>query len=328
MSKPLLSMFVESDPSDDELLFARQLGVDCVYTWVKGHQRTYDHLARLRERVESYGLRLYNVGNMDVAKSDKIHLALPGRDSVIADFQAFVRALGRAGIGVTTFTWEPTQVWSSAPGETRGAPARGVDLDEMRRRPYTHGRAYTSDEIWANFDYFMRQMLPVCAEAGVRLALHPNDPPSPDPLGGIPCLLHSFNDYKRAFAIADSVGANGAALGMEFCCGCWLEGGAGFGDIFEGIRTFTTGDRILIAHFRNVTSALPRFVETFLDNGYMDMYRVMKAFVQAGYRGTMILDHSPRFAGEYAKGGGAAYALGYMRALMECALDEESHADA
>jgi mannonate dehydratase len=324
MSRPLLSMFIEPEPSDAELLFARQLGVDCVYTWIKTQQRTYEYLARLRERVESHGLRLYNVGNMDVAKNDKIHLALPGRDQAIADFQAFVRDLGRAGIGVTTFTWEPTQVWSSAPGETRGAQARAVDLDEMLRRPYTHGRAYSSDEIWDNYTTFIRQIMPVCAEARVRLALHPNDPPSPEPLGGIPCLIHSFDTYKRAFAIADSGAASGARLGMEFCCGCWLEGGVGFSDIFEGIRAFTAEDRILIVHFRNVTAPLPSFVETFLDNGYADMYRVMKTFVQAGYRGTMILDHSPRFAGEYARGGGTAYAIGYMRALMERALDELS----
>jgi mannonate dehydratase len=321
MSRPLLSMFIEPDPSDDELLFARQLGVDCVYTWVKMQQRTYEYLAGLRERVESCGLRLYNVGNIEVAKNDKIHLALPGRELAIANFQAFVRDLGRAGIGVTTFTWEPTQVWSSEPGETRGAQARSVDLDEMLRRPYTHGRVYSDDEIWENYTYFIRQMMPVCAEAGVRLALHPNDPPSPEPLGGIPCLIHSFDTYKRAFAVADSVAASGAKLGMEFCCGCWLEGGAGFGDIFEGIRSFTAEDRILIVHFRNVTAPLPRFVETFLDNGYMGMYPVMKTFVRAGYRGSMILDHSPRFAGEYAKGSGSAYAIGYMRALMERALD-------
>ncbi len=319
MSKPLLSMFVGPEPSDAELLFARQLGVDCVYTWIKTPQRTYEYLARLKERVEAHGLRLYNVGNIDVAKSDKIHLALPGRDQAIADFQAFVRDLGRVGIGVTTFTWEPTQVWSSAPGETRGAPARGVDLDEMLRRPYTHSRAYSADEIWENYAYFIRQMMPVCAESGVRLALHPNDPPSPQPLGGIPCLIHSFADYQRAFAIA---GTPMAHLGMEFCCGCWLEGGAGFGDIFEGIRTFTADDRILIVHFRNVSAPLPRFVETFLDNGYANMYLIMRAFVQAGYRGTMILDHSPRFADEYAKGGGTAYAIGTMRALMERALAE------
>jgi mannonate dehydratase len=247
MSRPLLSMFIEPDPADEELLFARQLGVDCVYTWIRSEQRNYDYLARLRERVEAYGLRLYNVGNIEVAKNDKIHLALPGRDRAIADFQAFVRDLGRAGIGVTTFTWEPTQVWSSAPGESRGAPARAVDLDEMLRRPYTHGRAYSEEEIWENYTYFIRQMMPVCEEAGVRLALHPNDPPSPYPLGGIPCLIHSFDTYRRAFAIAGS-----RALGMEFCCGCWLEGGAGFGDIFEGIRTFAADNRILIVHFRNL----------------------------------------------------------------------------
>jgi len=337
-------MFIEPDPAEDELRFARQLGVDCVYTWVKPEQRSYDYLARLRERVEQHGLRLYNVGNIAVAKNDKIHLALPGRDQAIAEFQAFVRDLGRAGIGVTTFTWEPTQVWSSAPGESRGAQARAVDLDEMLRRPLTHGRAYSEDEIWANYTYFIRQMMPVCAEAGVRLALHPNDPPSPQPLGGIPCLIHSFETYKRAFAIADNTAAGSrspapepvegpgastssapvqrAALGMEFCCGCWLEGGAGFGDIFDGIRTFTAEDRILIVHFRNVTAPLPVFTETFLDNGYGDMYAIMRAFVKAGYRGTMILDHSPKFAGEYAKEGGTAYALGYMRALLERALAE------
>ena len=317
MSRPLLSMFIEPDPAEDELIFTQQLGVDCVYTWVRPEQRGYEYLARLRERVEAHGIRLYNVGNIAVAKNDKIHLALPGRDQAIADFQAFVRDLGRAGIGVTTFTWEPTQVWSSAPGETRGASARGVDLDEMLRRPNTHGRTYSEDEIWANYTYFIRQMMPVCEEAGVRLALHPNDPPSPQPLGGIPCLIHSFDTYKRAFAIAES-----PALGMEFCCGCWLEGGAGFGNIFDGIRTFVAEDRILIVHFRNVTAPLPVFTETFLDNGYADMYAIMKTFVQAGYRGTMILDHSPKFAGEYAKGGGTAYAIGYMRALMERALAE------
>jgi len=309
-------MFINPDPSDDELLFARQLGMDCVYTWVQDHQRSYEYLAALRQKVEGYGLTLYNVGNISLGKNDKIHLALPGRDEAIAQFQTFVRDLGRAGIHTTTFTWEPDQVWSSEPGETRGARTRRVDLEEMRRRPFTHGREYTTDEIWANFDYFIRRMIPVAEEAGVRLALHPNDPPT-DSLGGIPCLIHSFEDYERAFAIANSPN-----LGMEFCCGCWLEGGAQFGNMLEAIRYFHRQGRIFIVHFRNVSATLPYFVETFLDNGYMDMYRVMKVFVEIGYNGTMILDHSPRFAGDFAKGGGTAYAIGYMRALIERAEAE------
>ncbi len=310
-SRIRLSIFVSPDPAEDELLFARQLGMECVYTWVKDYQCSYDYLAGLRRRVEAHGLVLYNAGNISLGKSDKIHLGRPGRDDMIAQFQDFLRNLGRASIHTTTFTWEPTQVWSSEPGETRGAKARSVDLDEMMKRPFTHGRAYSSDEIWANFEYFMQRIIPVAEEAGVRLALHPNDPPA-DSLGGIPCLIHSFADYERAFAIANSPN-----LGMEFCCGCWLEGGEHFGDIFRAIRHFNEQGRIFIVHFRNVTATLPRFTETFLDNGYMDMYRIMRLFVETGYDGTMILDHSPQFAGDYAKGSGTAYAIGYMRALIE-----------
>ena len=236
MSRPLLSMYIEPDPSEDELLFARQLGVDCVYTWVKTEQRTYEHLARLRERVESHGLRLYNAGNIEVAKNDKIHLALPGRDQAIADFQAFVRDLGRAGIGVTTFTWEPTQVWSSAPGETRGAQARGVDLDEMLRRPFTHGRAYSEEEIWDNFTTFIRQMMPVCrGSRGTAGA-----PSQRSAVAGA-AGRHPVSDpqLRHVQASVRHRGQPATQLGMEFCCGCWLEGGERFGDIFEGIRTFT-----------------------------------------------------------------------------------------
>jgi len=311
-SKIKLSMHIQPEPGEDELLFARQLGVECVYTWVQEDQCDYAFLAALREKVEAAGLTLYNVGSIPVAKSDKIHLALDGRDEVIGRFQEFVRNLGRADIHVTTFTWEPTQVWSSEPGESRGARARRVDLDEMVRRPFTHGRAYSREELWANFEYFMERIIPVAEEAGVRLALHPNDPPTAEPLGGIPCLIHNWESYERAFEIAGS-----PALGMEFCCGCWLEGGEAFGDILAAIRHFVAHDRILLVHFRNVTAPLPHFAETFLDNGYMDMYQVMRTFVESGYSNTMILDHTPRFAGRYADGAGTAYAIGYMRALME-----------
>jgi mannonate dehydratase len=182
----------------------------------------------------------------------------------------------------------------------------------------THGREYTEDEIWDNFSYFIREVIPVAEEAGVRLALHPNDPPVPS-LGGIPCLIHSFEDYERAFEIADS-----PYLGMEFCVGCWLEGGEAFGDMFQAIRHFNSEGRIVIVNFRNVSSPLPRFTETFVDAGYMDMYPVMKAFVEVGYQGTMILDHTPKFSRSPSRDSERAYAIGYMRALLERAEAELS----
>ncbi len=306
-----LSMFISPDPQDDELLFARQLGVDCVYTWLEDHQTSFEYLDGLRRKVEAAGLVLYNAGNMSVAKSDQIHLALPGRDERIAEFQNFIRNLGRAGIHTTTFTWEPDRVWSSPPGVSRSSRARHVDLAELALRPLTHAREYTRAELWENFEYFIRRIIPVAEEAGVRLALHPNDPPIDGTLGGIPCLIHSYADYRRAFDLAASPN-----LGMEFCVGCWLEGGPAFGNLFQAIQEFTREGRIFIVHFRNISSPLPVFTETYLDNGYMDMYQVMKCFWDAGYAGTMILDHSPQMAPAYP-GASTAYAIGYMRALMQ-----------
>jgi mannonate dehydratase len=311
-----MSMFVEPDPSGEELLFGRQLGMDCVYTWLNDEQCSLEYLTNLRQRVEAAGLQLYNAGNMSVAKSDAIHLALPERDAMIARFQEFIRTLGQAGIHTTTFTWEPDRVWSSEPGETRASRARRVDLEEMYRRPFTHGREYSREELWENFTYFIRRIIPVAEEAGVRLALHPNDPPVDGKLGGIPCLIHSYADYVRAFEIAASPN-----LGMEFCVGCWLEGGAAFGNLFHAIRQFVSEKRVFITHFRNITAPLPAFTETYLDNGYMEMYQVMKAFCAAGYDGTMILDHSPAMAPQF-KGAATAYAIGYMRALKERAESE------
>jgi mannonate dehydratase len=317
-SKIKLSMMIDSDPESDQITFAKQLGIDHVYTWVKPDQRTSTYLIHLKQRLLKEGLTLYNAGDYSLGKSDKIHLGLPGRDEMIEQFKEFIRNLGKAGIGVTTFTWEPTQVWSSENGESRGAQARRVDLEEMKKRPLTHGREYTREELWENFEYFIKQVIPVAESAGVKLALHPNDPPV-ESLGGIPCLIRSYEDYKRAFAIADS-----PHLGMEFCTGCWLEGGDDFGDMFRAIKEFQDQGKILVVHFRNITGPLPTFVETFLDNGYMDMYRVMKTFVEVGYQGTMILDHSPKFVGAYNQGGSTAYAIGYMRAMIERAEAELS----
>ena len=313
-----LSAFINPQPGADELLFLRQLGVTHCYTWLPDELANYDYLSRLVDQVSQTGLTLYNVGVMSLGKSPRIHLGTAGRDDDIARFAEFLRDLSRVGIHTTTFTWEPDRVWSSAPGSSRFAKARRVDLADLKARSLTHGRIYDIDELWQNFAYFMRAIIPVAEETGVRLALHPNDPPT-DALGGIPCLINSRERYDRAFAIAGS-----PALGMEFCTGCWLEGGDAFGDMLAAIEHYLQAQRILIVHFRNVSAPLPAFTETFLDNGYFDMYQAMRALVAGGYDGTIILDHTPVFAGDYHLGAGTAYAIAYMRALIERAKDELS----
>ncbi|MEA4823075.1 MAG: mannonate dehydratase [Clostridiaceae bacterium] len=324
-----LSNIIAPDADENRVAFLEKLGIRYAYTWKGGDLvRAYDELARLRELLSRHGITLYNAGDYKIAKSPNIHLGTPERDRDIEAFAEVLRTLARLGVYNTTFTWEPDQVWSSGQTMTRGgAIARYCDERELEKKELTHGRRYEKEELWENFNYFMRRIIPVCEETGVRLALHPNDPPMPE-IAGIACLIISRDDYRRAFTIADSYAsasykASGArpSLGMEFCCGCWLEGGERFGDILAGVREFAAEKRIIITHFRNVDQPLPHFVETFIDGGYMDMYRLMRTFYEADYDGTIIYDHSPILLPDGGGWAETAYSVGYMQALMRVASE-------
>jgi mannonate dehydratase len=305
-----LSAHIPPDASDEEIDFHAQLGIPYAYTWYgNGLTEHREELRGLKRRLADRGITLYNAGDYTLAKSFNIHLATEDRDKDIQGFIDMLRALAELEIYTTTFTWEADHVWSTAgdaPGRG-GCKVREVDAALLERTPLTRGRIYEADELWGNFEYFMRRVIPVSEETGVRLALHPNDPPMSS-IAGVATLIHSAADYRRAFEIAGSKN-----LGMEFCCGCWLEGG-GFKDILADVRSFVSEGRVFITHLRNVSSPLPYFKETFLDDGYMDMYELVRAFYESGYDGTMIYDHTPSIsAGGKAA---AAYALGYMKGLF------------
>eukprot|EP01045_Picozoa_sp_COSAG04_P034066 COSAG04_NODE_7302_length_1151_cov_0.751901_1_plen_206_part_10 len=168
-------------------------------------------------------------------------------------------------------------MWSTPKAITRGSvETRAADarlLAEQSAEP-KHGRVYELEELWENFEYFMRAVVPVAEEVGVKLSLHPNDPPV-NIIAGVPCLITSKAAYDRAYAIAASISPT-HTLGMEFCCGCWLEGGQiddasayhpGFGNIYEALPAFIEDKRVNIVHFRNISSPLPAFDETFIDDG-------------------------------------------------------------
>lgn len=324
-----ISNRIDSCESDEFLQFLRQMDVDCCYAWIKPGQDNYEFIARLKERAAKYGLELFNLGSEEYAKPLSVHRGLPDRDRYIDGFNRFMGILGRAGVPTTTITWESRHAYATSPGGsviktpeppdravTRGgAPTRLYDDAAARADPLSAVITVTKDQIWDNFKYFADAAVPVAEECRVRICLHPNDPPVDYTLG-VATLIQSAGDYRRAFEIAGS-----DYFGMEFCCGCWLEGGkSGFGDIVEGIKEFVEAGKVSIVHFRNVTSPLPRFEETFIDGGYQDMYALMKAFVQSGYNGTMIYDHSPAMTAGLAAQ--TAFAVGYMKALRAAARAE------
>ena len=182
--------------------------------------------------------------------------------------------------------------------------------------PLSHGRVFTKEEIWENYTHFIKQVVPVAEEVDVRIGIHPDDPPVPV-LAGVPrCIFGNFDGYVRALQIANSPN-----IGVCLCCGTWMEGGKYMGkDVFEAARAFAKMDKLWKIHFRNVTAPLPHFVETFMYNGYYDMYKIMKALRDVNYDGIVILDHSPTMVGgNFAQ---TAYGFAYMRALLNRANAE------
>ena len=316
---------VTPEPSPQDLDFVRRMGVEHVVCWTDGARSSYDYYASRRDLFGEAGIQVYGFGNGDVHNQDAIVLGLAGRDAKIEQYKRHIRDLGRAGIPYTTYAHMGNGIWSTERETTRGgASARGFDLDRAEagswggrsyRLPLTHGRQFSEKEMWSHFERWAREVRPVAEEAGVLIGIHPDDPPVPD-LGGVPrCIFSSFDGYQKAMEIADSPN-----IGICFCVGCWLEGGELMGrDVLSAIEHFG-GRQIFKVHFRNVDRPLPHFVETFVDDGYQDMYLVMKALERVGFRGVLIPDHIPQMADDPRVG--TAWTIAYMKALKERAEQE------
>ena len=316
-----IALQMSPEPSEEDLAFARQLGVRYVVLWTDAAHASAEYYTSRRKLFADAGLDVYGFGNVAVHNQDAIVLDLEDRDAKVEEYRQHLRALGEAGIPYTTYAHMANGIWSSARELTRGgASARALDLSKPHwggwhgvtyRGEFTHGRRYSEDELWENYATFIREVAPVAEEAGVRIGIHPDDPPVPE-LGGVPrCIFGSFDGYERALEIADSPN-----VGMCLCVGCWLEGGTGMGrNVIETIRTFGEQGKLFKVHFRNVEAPLPHFVETFLDSGCMDMYQVVKALHEVRFDGVMIADHIPVMGGNPRVG--TAYSIGMMKAWVQ-----------
>ena len=316
-------MSVPADASDEDLHFVRQLGVDWVMTSIKDpashNAETY---LKVRSRVEAAGLKIYRLANSLCHNMPEVTLALPDRDRKIETYLQYIRDLGKAGIYYSTYAHMADGIWSSDRESVRGgASARAFRQGKERwgkwdgktySEPLSHGRRYTEDEIWENFIYFISRVVPVAEEAGVFIGIHPDDPPAPN-LGGVPrCIFSSFEGYKKALEIASS-----DHIGMCLCTGCWLEGGPGMGkSLLDTIRYFGEKRKLFKIHFRNVDAPMPDgFVETFADEGYMDMSLDIRALNDIGFDGAIMPDHHPEMIG--GRRAAQSFAVGYMRGLLK-----------
>jgi mannonate dehydratase len=183
------------------------------------------------------------------------------------------------------------------------------DLEQVKDAPLTHGRVFTEEEMWDNYAYYIKAILPVAEEEGVRLALHPDDPPVPS-LGGVARIMRSFDAFKRAMEIGNSPNH-----GLNFCVGTWSEMGPEI--VPEAIRYFAAHGKIFYVHFRDVLGTVPKFREAFVDEGNLNMFEIMKLLRAVGFKGFMLDDHVPHMAGDSGwNSRSRAYAIGQMKAML------------
>ncbi len=310
---------VSAQISDEDLLFLKQIGM----RWARVNFGTNEELEFMRltqERFTRFGLQIY-AGVHYAYRDLKIQLGKPGRDELIDRYCTFLRNLGRLGIPVSCYDFHPANTYTTAHVERRGYRAREFNLKDFRENVERQrfDREYEAEEIWEYYTYFTKAVLPEAEKANVKLALHPDDPPLAK-MNGVAKLFIHYEGYRRAEAIA----AGSHHWGLTFCVGTWSEGGQKMGkDVFEMIRDFGGRGKIFTVHFRNVSGPLPHFVETFPDDGYMDMYQVMKALRAVRFTGSVVPDHVPQLAGDTGiRRAGTAYCIAYMRALLRRANEE------
>jgi len=306
--------------TNDHLNYLKQMGVEYLEVWIPAAQSGYDNLVAIKRKVEGAGLKLNNI-IVDTYNSREFTLGLPGRDKEIAFFQNFLKDLGKAGVDTTTYAWNTLGPGgSTGRATTRGCSARLFELSKAGQKPPEGERGHSEEEMWANYEYFIKRVLPVAEDAGVRLQLHPNDPPT-DYMGAAR-IFKSRQAFRRALEIS----GYSPYSGFLFCVGCWGESAGPDGkgeDIPGAIREFGSRGHIFTVHYRNVSSPVPSFYETFPDNGYLNMYNIMRALGEVNFNGMLVPDHVPRCGDDaVANRVGEAYIFGYIRAMIQAVETE------
>ena len=284
-----------------------------------------EELVALRREVEDAGLKLEAVENFDPAHWNDVLLDGPKRQPQMENVKTIVRRLGRAGIPIMGYNFSLAGVAGRVTGPFARGGAESVGMDGPVDEPIPRGMVWnmvydahapagtvapiTSDELWRRLADFLREIVPVAEEAGVTLAAHPDDPPMPT-VRGQPRLVYQPRLYQRLIDLQPS-----RANALEFCIGTLAE--MTEGDIYETVDTYSRQGRLAYVHMRNITGKVPHYRETFIDDGDVDVLRVLRILKQNRFEGVIIPDHTPQLACSAPWHAGMAYALGFMQAALK-----------
>ncbi|MEN6625581.1 MAG: mannonate dehydratase [Candidatus Sumerlaeia bacterium] len=318
-----LGMRLRAKTRDADLQFMHQLGMRWCRLDIWPPDGGYDAMARIQERFEKNGIRIFTVayGGMN---HRSLLIGGPERDKKLDELGGFIRDLARLGIRVTDTSFcelhKGYNTYTTGFADMDGIETRIFDVAEYAKmdKP-AEDRRWSAGEVREAFKYCMDRLLPIAEASGVRIAVHPDDPPI-DEQAGIARIFHTYEQYREVFEMCPSPN-----LGVNFCVGTWGEAGPAAGKgVCEALRAFARQGRLIDGHFRNVRGTLPRFQETFIDNGDIDMQAVMNTLVDVGFNGQIVPDHIPMFKlSRDGKDGfspattaGIAFSFGCMRTML------------
>jgi len=302
--------------SDENLTLAAQCGVDQIVVRYPGPDLS--EFNRMQQRIRSFGMEIGVVeGYLPI---DRIKLGTDDGTDLKA-MKALIRHLSDLDIRLVCYNfmagtdWIRTSVDTLERGGSKVTAFRLADLDKARIPGRPAFRAELEPgakrpELWKNLQNFLEEIIPVAEDAGVVMAMHPDDPPLPQLLGN-DRIMHDVAGFERLVDIVKSPSNK-----IAFCQGSFSEMGI---DIPATIRRI--GSHIAYVHYRDVVGTADDFRESWQDNGQTDMAEAMRAYREVGFSGPMRPDHVPQMIGEDdGEPGytmlGRLFAFGYIRGMM------------
>ena len=294
---------------------------------------TCAELRALRESVEAEGLELAALENFDPAHWYDVLLDGPRKGAQLENLKTIIRRMGAAGIPCMGYNFSIAGVWGrTTTRDTRGgAVSVGyIEADAPAHTPIPNGQVWnmvydpdaaagtigpvSPEELWQRLADFLQQIIPVAEEAGVRMAAHPDDPPLPV-VRNTPRLIYQPRYCQKLLDIVPS-----HYNGLEFCLGTLAE--MAEGDIYEVVDKYSRQGKVCYVHCRNVRGKVPNYHEVFIDEGDIDMFRVLRILHRNGFDGVIIPDHTPQMDCTAPWHAGMAYALGYLKAALTAVAAE------
>jgi mannonate dehydratase len=306
---------------DHKVRLARQIGITHAIVTVtpatRGRPRAQYAvaLAKVKADFNAAGMTFDGVESHPVP-AEKIKLGLPGRDEEIENYREAIRVLARLGVSMVCYNWMAGLGWYRTRSDV---PARGGALvsefnqQDAEKLGLTEWGVVSEQTIWRNLEYFLNAVMPVADEVGMKMALHPDDPPL-SPLRGIGRILTSADAFRRVFALYPS-----PLNGIAFCQATFRLMGE---DIAALAEEWCKQKKVFFVHLRDVEGSREKFRETFHDNGPVDLAQMLRIYHENGFAGPMRPDHAPTLDGEsndkpgYAMGG-KLFAVGYMKGAMD-----------